>query len=186
MTIRWDEVSKKAFDESYYGAEDADDQWKPGEDPLAGLGDLNQYNGGGEGGGTEEEEVKGGAPNEWHQNGGVGEDEEGEGEGAEDIKKKLLDELYKLDYEDLIGDIPCRFKYTSVKADDFGLTPEEVLLADDKDLNKFVSLKKLAPYRHDQPKVDAKRRRRLREQIRARQEEVEEEIEKVRSRKRRG
>lgn len=37
-----------------------------------------------------------------------------------------MDEYYAMDYEDLVGGMPVRFKYRSVEQNDYGLTPEEV------------------------------------------------------------
>lgn len=65
-----------------------------------------------------------------------------------DIAKGKFDEVYGMDYEDLLGgEIPCRFKYTQVDSDSFGLSTEAILLKNDSELNKTVSLKKLHPYR---------------------------------------
>ncbi|KAJ3356751.1 KRRI-Interacting protein 1 [Allomyces javanicus] len=68
---------------------------------------------------------------------------------AEQAKAKAeqLDELYKLDYEDIVGGIPVRFHYRQVRPANYGLDVEDILEADETELNQYVSLKKLAPYR---------------------------------------
>eukprot|EP01035_Chromulina_nebulosa_P017280 gene17280-22815_t len=89
--------------------------------------------------------------------------------------KSILDELYQLDYEDIVAGIPCRFKYKSVEPESFGLTVEEILLAEDSELNRIVSLKKLSPYnnyrlKEDERKKIAKRRKRLHSLLKGRLE----------------
>jgi len=64
-----------------------------------------------------------------------------------------LDEYLKMDYEDLIvNEIPCRFKYIKVPAENFGLTIENILSLPDKELNQTVPMKTLAPYRNESHK----------------------------------
>ncbi|KAI8916036.1 KRI1-like family C-terminal-domain-containing protein [Gorgonomyces haynaldii] len=74
------------------------------------------------------------------------------GQEKKEELKKSIEEYYKLDHEDIIGDMPVRFRYKKVEAEDFGIKPDELLQADDADLNQVISLKKLAPYRSEQKK----------------------------------
>lgn len=61
--------------------------------------------------------------------------------------KRLADEYRNLDYEDVVGDLATRFRYTQVPKADYGMSAVEILLANDKDLNDVVGLKHLLPYR---------------------------------------
>lgn len=67
--------------------------------------------------------------------------------------EKYLEEYHQLDYEDIIGGMPVRFKYVKVKPCNYGLTAEQILTMDDKELNKIVPLKKLATYRDDEEDI---------------------------------
>ncbi len=80
------------------------------------------------------------------------------------VKSRIMDELYKLDYEDIIADMPTRFKYKQVKPNNYGLSTEEILFCRDSTLKQFVSLKKLAPYQEDgEYVINSRKRRRFRE-----------------------
>lgn len=47
-----------------------------------------------------------------------------------------------------IGDLPTRFKYQKTAPLDFGLSPAEILMSTDAELNQFLGMKHFAPYRH--------------------------------------
>ncbi|EFP77203.2 hypothetical protein PGT21_009875 [Puccinia graminis f. sp. tritici] len=89
-----------------------------------------------------------------------------EGLSPEERKRKLLealDEYHKLDCEDMIGDMPTRFHYTKTEATDW-MTPEQILMATDAELNQVIGLKKLAPYRStDSDRKLATRKKKLKE-----------------------
>ncbi|RAL39019.1 hypothetical protein DM860_011505 [Cuscuta australis] len=81
-------------------------------------------------------------------------------------KEQLMDEYYKLDYEDVIDDLKTRFKYKPVKPKKFGLKAEEILILDDKELNQYVPLKTLAPYRETEWKVPHIKRYQQKQKVR--------------------
>lgn len=92
-----------------------------------------------------------------------------EAESSKGKKRKLadedLEELYALDFNSMVGDLPTRFKYMNVLPQAYGLTPTEILLADDNELNEYVGLRKIAaPYRKDKGRTwDANRAEKLNE-----------------------
>ena len=76
--------------------------------------------------------------------------------------KSTVKEYRDLDHEDMvsdtcccctntadcqIGDMPTRFKYTHTAPASYGLTPAEILMATDAELNSIMSIKRLAAYR---------------------------------------
>ncbi len=45
--------------------------------------------------------------------------------------------------------MPTRFQYAKVDSQTFGLTPAEILMATDAELNSYMGIKKYAPYRKE-------------------------------------
>jgi protein KRI1 len=178
---KFEELMKETYGDDYYEQEDPewkDDQdvrenLKSGEDgallvgqddPDGGLYDNveeAEYEDGDEGNGGDEEE--------WPEEEEYYEDDQEmpqESELEQKVKAKMMDELYKLDYEDIVAGMPTRFKYRQVEKNSYGLSTEEILFARDSTLKQFVSLKKLAPYREQgEHFTDSRRRRKFREML---------------------
>lgn len=147
---------------------------------------------GSEGGASGSDDDEDGSDDEEEgEEGGGGEGEGGEGEEGNRFSKramkkwrralqKKMDEYYRLDAEDFVAGLPCRFKYKPVKPDMYGLKLEEVLLLEDKELNQVVSIKKMAPYRDDEekPQYGGKRERALAALRRVLRERLEKTVRK--------
>ncbi|KAJ8753060.1 hypothetical protein K2173_011828 [Erythroxylum novogranatense] len=189
---KYDKMMEKAFNDEYYDAEDIDPHYdhdsdddegeieKPDfdkEDELLGLAkgwDELDFNGGFLA--ARERSLKRKA-----ENGEVENDQyefhEEERDGSmrkrkrkmslvKKVKEEMMEEYYKLDYEGTIGDLKTRFKYAKVKRKRYGLKAHEILMLDDKDLNQYVSVKKLAPYREKEWKVPNNKRQQIKELVR--------------------
>jgi len=186
---KFEELMKETYNDEFYQRED--NEWKDdvavresllkndedgkllvGIDDLdGGLYDNQEEHEGFEGGtGGEEEE-------EWPDDMEEGAEEEEyppeESALEQKLKVKVEDELYKLDYEDIVAGMPTRFKYRQVEPNNYGLSTEEILFARDSTLKQFVSLKKMAPYAEQEYFVGSRQRRRFREMLK---QDLEEEF----------
>jgi len=189
---KFEELMKETYNDDFY--EQEDEVWKNdaavreslkldedgnllvgGDDEDGGLYDnLEEDDMAGETceEGEEEEEW----PDEYEEANYEEEDEKHlpeESELERKLKAKVEDELYKLDYEDIVAGMPTRFKYRQVEPNSYGLSTEEILFARDSTLKQFVSLKKMAPYVEQEHFVGSKKRRRFRDMLK---HDLEEEL----------
>ena len=136
-----DQAMQEAFGEDYYDVEEEEDVEDEEFDKK--LAAMAEY--------SSDEEVDNtiAAVIEKQQKKQV--DDDPQNTAKQDVKK-LLDEYYKLDYEDHVGGIPTRFRYKEVEPETYGLSFEEILMMDDKELNQIIGLKRVAATYHDGPK----------------------------------
>ena len=72
---------------------------------------------------------------------------ENENLNPKDKLNKIIDYQTERNIDDIIDkEIPTKFHYTKVAKDDSGLTDDMLLLLDDKILNQYIPIKKIAPY----------------------------------------
>lgn len=155
---KYDEQMSNIFNNDYYQGDDTE---KPVFDDD--LDDDDMY--AGEGGGDDDEDLMmdadylpGGEMYQASKKGKINEQIKGEDDAVavpssstskkakDSTYNKLMDEYYALDFEDVVGgDLATRFKYTQTEPEDYGLSPVDILLADDKELNKYLSIRTLAP-----------------------------------------
>ena len=84
------------------------------------------------------------------------EDVDMDGEAPKDLQS-MIDKYYALDFEDIVGGVKCRFKYTQVEPDRSGLTVEDILNADDEEIKRVVPMRELAAYIPPEEQVTAQK-----------------------------
>jgi protein KRI1 len=193
---KFEEAMKAAYGDDFYQKDDT--QWKSDKDvvetlkndedvvDVVGQDDLdgglydNYDEGEGDENNGEDEEYPDEEMEVDEDDDIIGGEQDEETDLHKKIKSKMQEELYKLDYEDVVAGMPTRFKYRQVEKNDYGLSTEEILLARDTTLKQFVSLNKMAPYNESgEYFTDSKKRRRFREALRAEIEEMEKKDEPV-------
>lgn len=154
----WDNKMAQIFDEQYYDAEIQKPTWDEDDEIMADF-KSNDSDDNIDENIDEEVKPKKSKKDELKQKKSAKKDKELLKEKAQKIVEantsRLLDEV---DEERGRSNEDVKFKYREVSPETFGLSNREILLADDKQLNQFIGIKKFAPYRAKELRMKDKRK----------------------------
>ncbi|CCE82565.1 Piso0_002295 [Millerozyma farinosa CBS 7064] len=160
----WDEKMSRIFDESYYDVDGEKPEWN---DEL--INNTSNQKEGDQGAvdqtlenDDEQDDAKNETPSGTSDSKPSKKDKLKEKKMAKKKKeslKEMAESLVESNASKIIDEVEeersrgrsenedVKFKYREVSPESFGLTTRDILFADDKDLNRFIGIKKMAPYR---------------------------------------
>ncbi|CAH2353796.1 protein Kri1p [[Candida] railenensis] len=150
----WDSKMAQIFDEQYYEVEVAKPEWSDNEEDVE-VGEEEM---------DAEPPVKKSKKDKLKDKKTAKKEKESIKEKAQEIVEantlRLLGEVVEERGRSKKKDVDAevKFKYREVSPEAFGLTTRDIILADDKQLNEFIGLKKFAPYRAKELRMKDKRK----------------------------
>lgn len=156
---KWDKAMEAIFDESYYNEGDEELELEEAGEDDDDTADKARERAGIDTGSHGEE-----------QQGAMG----GEAEELLEQAKQAHKQLIETSEYEVSGP---KFKYREVQPNSWGLTATDILAAREEDLNQFVSLKKLAPYRDNEWNVPSKLKKTKINQLRSKLEKLQQQEE---------
>lgn len=158
----WDNRMAEIFNEQYYGAEIEKPTWD--DDLMEGMDDESDDDEDADNMDVEEEPQKKKAKKEkLKEKSSLRKEKEALRTRALEIVDantlKIQEEVEEEEERGRKKDAgEIKFKYREVSPESFGLSTREILLADDKQLNSFIGIKKFAPYRPKELRLKDKRK----------------------------
>lgn len=169
----WDSKMAEIFNEQYYDAELTKPEWDEDDDIMADYHKSKAEEGAEDDEeDVEDEDVEGGKEDEGDEppKKKSKKDTLKEKKSAKKEKKTIREKAEKLVEANTVkileeveeergrGKEQDRFRYRDVSPESFGLSTREIILADDLELNQFISIKKFAPYRPKELAIKDKRK----------------------------
>ncbi|EGW31340.1 uncharacterized protein SPAPADRAFT_56204 [Spathaspora passalidarum NRRL Y-27907] len=160
----WDSKMAEIFNEQYYDAENVKPEWDEDDEIMGEYYENEQDDE--EDKEEEEEEVaepvsKKSKKDKLKEKKSAKKEKESLKEKAQQIIEantlKIIDEVEEERGRSKNKD-EVKFKYREVSPESFGLTTRDIILADDKQLNSFIGIKKFAPYRPKELRLKDKRK----------------------------
>ncbi|CDK24363.1 unnamed protein product [Kuraishia capsulata CBS 1993] len=158
----WDAKMSEIFNQQYYEGDDAKPTWSDSE---------------AEGEAVEEEPAESSKVSKKKQK----KQEKHESKKSKSSLKTLAEKIVESNVETIRDEVEeergrskneIKFRYREVSPDSFGLNVRDILMADDKQLNDFIKLKKFAPFKPREQRAKDKRKYAKKKRLREWRKEV--------------